>query len=92
MALYSREIVFQSPRVITLLGETDGTLYGKDAVRDYWRRLFDKRPDLTVAVERVFQGVGSIALEYRVGDVRGVEFMTPDDKGLISFACGNDIA
>jgi len=89
-ALYSETVVFKSPRVRTLSGEQSGILHGKAAVRDYWRKLLEKRPDLTFAVTRVFAGVDSIALEYRVGDIQGIEFMTLDSGGLISFAAGND--
>lgn len=90
-ALYSEDVVFKSPRVRTISGEPSGTLHGRDAVRDYWRRLLEKRPGLSFAIERVFTGVDSIALEYRVGDTRGIEFMTLDDDNLICFASGNDV-
>jgi hypothetical protein len=30
-------------------------------------------------------------LEYRVGSAHGIEFMTLDTDGLVSFAAGNDI-
>ena len=91
-ALYSETVVFKSPRVSTVSGEESGTLYGKAAVRDYWRRLLEKRPDLTFAVGQIFAGVDSIALEYRVGEhLHGIEFMMLDGDGLISFAAGNDI-
>ena len=92
MALYSEVIVFKSPRVPVISGEPSGTLHGKAAVHDYWRRVFERHPDLTFAIGEVFAGVDSIALEYRVGDhLHGIEFMTLDDNGLISFAAGNDI-
>ena len=52
----------------------------------------ERRSDLTFAVERVFAGVDSIALEYRVDDLNGIEFMTLDGNGLITFAAGNDLA
>ena len=92
MALYSDAIIFKSPRVSTISGEPSGTLHGKAAVRDYWRRIFKKCPDLTFAVGPVFAGMDSIALEYRIGDhLRGIEFMMLDNEGLISFAAGNDI-
>jgi hypothetical protein len=51
----------------------------------------ERRSDLTFAVERVFAGVDSIALEYRVSGLNGIEFMTLDEDGLISFAAGNDL-
>jgi hypothetical protein len=90
-ALYSEAVVFKSPRVSTILGEPSGTLHGKKAVRDYWRRILERRPDLTFAIGGVFAGVDSIALEYRVGDIQGIEFMTLDGDGLICFAAGNDL-
>jgi hypothetical protein len=35
---------------------------------------------------------GIVALEYRVGDwLHGIEFMTLDASGLVSFAAGNDV-
>jgi ketosteroid isomerase-like protein len=91
LSLYSDAIVFKSPRVRTVAGEPAGTLQGNAAVRNYWRRICEKRPDLIFAVERVFAGVDSIALEYRVGELRGIEFMTLDADGKVSFAAGNDL-
>jgi hypothetical protein len=92
MAQYSETIVFKSPRVCVVSGEESGTLHGKAAVRDYWRKILEKRPDLTFAVGQIFAGADSIALEYRVGDhLHGIEFMMLDGDGLISFAAGNDI-
>jgi hypothetical protein len=90
LALYSETIVFKSPRVVTVFGEETGTLHGKVKVRGYWTKILEKCPDLTFAVDRIFAGVDSIALEYRVGDIEGIEFMTLDSSGLISFAVGND--
>jgi ketosteroid isomerase-like protein len=91
LALYSETVVFKSPRVSTITGEESGTLHGKAAVRDYWRKIFEKRPSLTFYVGQVFAGVDSIALEYRVGEhLHGIEFMMLDGNGLVSFAAGND--
>lgn len=89
--LYSQAVIFKSPRVRTIAGKQNGILHGRDAVRDYWRRILERRPDLAFEIERAFAGVDSIALEYRIGDLRGIEFMTLDDDGLISFAAGNDL-
>jgi hypothetical protein len=90
LALYSDSVVFKSSRVRTISEEPSGTLHGKTAVRNYWRKILDRRPDLTFEIGAIFFGVDSIALEYRVGDLRGIEFMTLDGDGLISFAAGND--
>jgi hypothetical protein len=90
IALYSETIVFKSPRVSVISGENSGTLRGKVAVRDYWQRILEKRPDLKIDIGEVFSGVDSIALEYRIAGLSGIEFMTLDGDGLISFAAGND--
>lgn len=90
MALYCENIVFKSPRVPAVSAESSGILHGKAAVRDYWQKILARRPDLTFEIGQIFVGVDSIALEYRVGDIHGIEFMTLDNEGLISFAAGND--
>jgi SnoaL-like domain len=75
------------PPVRTVSGEESGILRGKSAVRDYWRRILKLRPDLDCAVGHVFAGVDSVALEYRFANgLHGIEFMTVDADGLVSFA------
>jgi hypothetical protein len=46
LALYSEDVVFKSPRVRTIAAEESGVLRGQSAVRDYWQRLFERRPNL----------------------------------------------
>lgn len=92
LALYSEAIIFKSPRVPAISATESGTLHGKAAVRDYWQKILTRRPDLRFEIGQIFAGVDSIALEYRVGDLHGIEFMTLDGDGLISLAAGNDQA
>lgn len=92
MAVYSEDVIFKSPRIRTVTGEESGVLRGKPAVRDYWRRILERRPDLNCEVGHVFAGVDSIAMEYRFAHgLHGIEFMTVDASGLITFAVGNDL-
>jgi len=92
MGLYAEDVMFKSPRVRKVSRVASGMLRGKSAVRDYWRRIFERRPDLSIAVGKVFAGVDSVVLEYRVGEgLYGIEFMTVDADGLVTFAVGNDL-
>jgi steroid delta-isomerase-like uncharacterized protein len=92
LALYSEDVIFKSPRIRTVSGEESGVLRGKSAVRDYLCRIFDRRPDLKCSVGHVFAGVDSVALEYRFAHgLHGIEFMTVDADGLVTFAVGNDV-
>jgi hypothetical protein len=92
MALYSEDVIFKSPRIRTVSGEESGVLRGKPLVRDYLRRIFERRPDLNCTVSYVFSGVDSVALEYRFAHgLHGIEFMTVDADGLVTFAVGNDL-
>jgi ketosteroid isomerase-like protein len=92
LALYSEDVIFKSPRIRTVSGEESGVLRGKPSVRDYLRRIFERRPDLNCTVGYVFSGVDSVALEYRFAHgLHGIEFMTVDADGLVTFAVGNDL-
>ena len=92
LRLYSEDVIFKSPRIRTVSGEESGVLKGKPSVRDYLRRIFERRPDLNCTVSYVFSGVDSVALEYRFAHgLHGIEFMTVDADGLVTFAVGNDL-
>jgi hypothetical protein len=92
VAMYSEDVVFKSPRVITVPGEESGVLTGKTAVCAYWAKILELRPDLKRTVEHVFAGVDSVALESRFANgLHGIEFMTPNADGLASLAVGNDV-
>lgn len=57
LSLYSEDVIFKSPRIRTVSGEESGVLRGKPSVRDYLRRIFERRPDLNCTVGYVFAGV-----------------------------------
>jgi ketosteroid isomerase-like protein len=92
VAMYSDDVVFKSPRVISISGKESGVLTGKAAVRAYWAKILERRPNLECTVEHVFAGVDSVALEYRFAHgLHGIEFMTLDTDGLAMLAVGNDV-
>jgi hypothetical protein len=62
---YSEDVVLTSPVVIKLLGDKSGTVSGKDALRDYFRKGLAAYPDLVFEMLEVFTGVSSFVLHYR---------------------------
>ena len=82
---YEDDVVVTSPRITLILGNQDGTIRGKAALRDYMGMALKKVPDLRFTLDRVFSGVDSVVLEFHTTDGRhGAEFMEFGRSGLIS--------
>ncbi len=82
---YSEDIEITTPMIKMALGESDGSLKGKDAVADYWRRVLDKMPDLHFELYDVTEGVNSVALYYKsVMDKKAVEVMFFNEEGKVN--------
>lgn len=82
---YSEDIEITTPMIKMALGEGDGSLKGKEAVADYWRRALDKIPDLHFELYDVTEGVDSVALYYKsVMDKKAVEVMFFNEEGKVN--------
>ncbi|AQX86371.1 nuclear transport factor 2 family protein [Elizabethkingia sp. HX WHF] len=82
---YSEDIEITTPMIKMALGEGDGSLKGKDAVADYWKRALDKIPDLHFVLYDVTEGVNSVALYYKsVMDKKAVEVMFFNEEGKVN--------
>ncbi|UTG59991.1 nuclear transport factor 2 family protein [Elizabethkingia anophelis] len=82
---YSEDIEITTPMIKMALGEGDGSLKGKEAVADYWRRALDKMPDLHFELYDVTEGVDSVALYYKsVMDKKAVEAMFFNEEGKVN--------
>jgi len=68
MALYSPDVLFQTPTAIASLGIPDGLISGAERLREHFRRGLERLPDLHFDLERVYAGVRSIAITYRWAD------------------------
>lgn len=68
MALYSAEVVFQTPTIIDTLGIADGTVRGVQALREHFARGLARLPDLRFELETAYVGVRSLAIVYRWAD------------------------
>lgn len=63
LALYSEDVVFRSHGAMRLVGK--GELHGRAALRDYWSKVLESRPDLSFVVVDVFKGHAMIVITYR---------------------------
>lgn len=84
MTHYSEEIEFASPFIVKLTGQSDGTLHGKGALRDYFERGLRAYPQLRFELIRLYAGVHSCVVEYRsVQGLRAAEVMEFNERGEI---------
>ena len=68
MALYSPQVVFQTPTIIDTLGIADGTVRGAERLREHFARGLGRLPDLRFDLDGVYAGVSSLAMTYRWAD------------------------
>ena len=80
LAHYHDDVVFSSPFAVELAGRADGTLTGKDQLRDYFERALQSFPDLQFRDLDVRVSAASICLVYRsVRDLVAAETMVLDE-------------
>ena len=85
LAHYSDSVVLSSPRVVDLLGDPEGAVEGKDALRAYFDRGLRAIPDLKFELLEVLTGVDGLTIYYCNQAGRHVaEIMSLDDRGLVS--------
>ena len=81
---YSDDIEITKPMIKMALGHDHGTLKGKVAVADYWKKALDKLPDLHFELYDVAIGVDSIALYYKsVMNKKAMEVMFFNGHGKV---------
>ena len=82
---YSEDIEITTPMIKLALGIDNGSLKGKEKVKDYWEKALKKIPDLHFELYEVTSGVNSIALFYKsVMDKKAIEVMFFDKNGKIN--------
>jgi hypothetical protein len=83
LAHYSDDFEMSSPYIVEIAGEPSGTLRGKAAVGEYWKKALELVPDLKFELISVLPGVGSIVLYYKGARGRRVAeilYFGPDRK------------
>jgi hypothetical protein len=83
MSHYAPEVVLISPIASRLLGDSSGTVVGKEALLGYFRQGLQAYPNLAFRLIEVMWGVSSIVIHYvNQNNTKCGEFMelTPDGK------------
>ena len=90
MSHYATEVVLISPTAAKLLGDSSGTIKGKEAVRSYFARGLQAFPNLTFELLDVMWGISSVVLYYlnQKGTKTG-EFMEFDANRKVSRVVAN---
>lgn len=84
---YAEEINFTSPIVVKLLGNANGNIQGKNALRSYFAKGLSTYPDLKFEVLQILTSVNSVVIYYRsVQDRLAAEFMAFNQQGLVAIA------
>ena len=72
---YTEGFQFSSPIISAVAGEASGILVGHKAMRAYWRKALERRPDLAFKVIKVLIGVNSLIIYYSRHDNKiGAEY------------------
>ena len=84
MSHYDDDVVLTSPLAAALLNRPSGTVEGKSALREYFKRGLEVYPNLNFELLDVLRGVSSIVMCYRnQKGTRTAEFMELTANGKI---------
>jgi ketosteroid isomerase-like protein len=62
---YAEDVVFRSPRIALVLGETIDFVTGKPALARYWGKALASPKDLHFTFDRLYVGSDSLTIAYR---------------------------
>ncbi|MEG4215527.1 nuclear transport factor 2 family protein [Microcoleus sp. Pol14C6] len=85
MSHYGEDVILISPVAAQLLNEPSGTVRGKEALRNYFKKGLEVYPDLKFELLDVMWGVSSVVLYYinQKGTKAG-EFMEVSSTGKVT--------
>ncbi|WP_225907888.1 nuclear transport factor 2 family protein [Hyphomonas sediminis] len=64
LAHYSEDIIFHSPRIAKVLGNEAASVFGKQALRDYWTKALGAAPQLFFELDEVLIGSDALTILY----------------------------
>ena len=81
---YDENVVLTSPVAAKLLNDPSGTVRGKAALREYFRRGLEAYPNLRFELQDVMFGLSSVVLCYKnQKDTKTAEFMELGEDGKV---------
>ena len=87
---YHEDVVLSSPVAARIVGDPNGTVRGKRALREYFRRGLDAYPNLHFDLLDVMRGLGSVVLVYtNQNRTKTAEFMELDREGKVTRVVAN---
>jgi predicted ester cyclase len=87
---YTDDFEMSSPFIKQMGIAASGTLKGKDAVADYWRKAMVKYPDLHFELKEVLSCIHTIIIYYNsVAGKKAAEFFELNEEGKVFRAMGH---
>ncbi|WP_338424957.1 nuclear transport factor 2 family protein [Sphingopyxis kveilinensis] len=88
LALFHDDVVFSSPLAAAMLPDTAGRIDGKAALRNYWAEGLRRIPDLHFTIDAVFEGVGTLVIQYRNQKGALVSEVLVREQGRVRWGAG----
>jgi hypothetical protein len=76
-------VEFQSPLVVKLLGEPTGTVRGKPALREYFRKVLAAFPGIELEFLGAYQGVSSRLIHFQAKGGKVIEVQELNQEGKV---------
>lgn len=81
---YSDDLEITTPMIKLAAGIDSGSLKGKEAVANYWRKALERVPDLHFVLIDVTVGINSVALYYQsIMNKKAIEVMHFNEAGKV---------
>jgi hypothetical protein len=80
---YAEDVEFQSPLVVKLLGEPTGTVRGKSALREYFRKVLAAFPVIELEFLGAYQGVSSRLVHFQAKGGKVIEVQELNQEGKV---------
>lgn len=83
---YSEDFSIQTPMALKLFPESQGTISGKERVREYWEKGLKLIPNLEFELKNLLNGIDSISIYYAntATNTEAVEMMYFDDQKKVN--------